>query len=976
MELNKKVLLLVSTMLSSITGGSYAYAGGVRITGDAVWNGDQSFTGTGGVNEGIYMEDAGLTAKVTANGNIEAVGNGWRGLHGAAGNLTIENTETGKTLTLTGNGERGLEVGKWDTSGASVTIKNMNADISNNGAIDSSYGAGVMAGSGSSVTFVGGSSGSVSNYLKANNNVNSTGIGAGIVASGVKDGLTATVNIKNMDVEASNNGRIGIVAVEGGAINIVGNGSNVLKADGHTNSSDLFGGAGVYAKDLKSSVNITDMEIAVQGNRGVGFFAEDGASIKISSSTGDNTLSVINSGRAVSVNGVNGGVSSSIDIDNMNVVMTGNHHGILVNSGGKINFTNSKEGNALQISNSSDEGVLVLNADGAIASTLTIQDMDISVSNNGKAGIKAETGGQINISSLSGANKLKLYDNAQYGLLVTGAGASINISDMDVSGRASGDALMGIENGGTYNFTNSTISTENGSLFYISSNDASVNKVVLDGTKAVSLGTNLFTIDSNNAEIEAKNSYLENRIFTQSGKVSNVAMTNSQWVMKEASNITNFTVSKSKIDLRKSGGFNQLTLSSLSSNASDYYINTYFNAAGDRSDKIIVDGGAATGIGNVLHVTSTGYDGAKEINGYGIQVVNLDNATNKDIGFRLHGGVIDSGAYEYALYKAEDNNYYLQNTKVVTTIMKTIANMPAMHLSIIKTGMNELRKRMGELRNNNSENKDGFWFRSYAKSLKVDDTINSKMNLYGMEAGYDKQLYSTCDNKVYAGVMAGYLYTDNIKYRQSGYYNNNAHANTPSIGLYGTWLNQSGWFADATVRHFWSNMDANNFDSQGSSIKYSPDRNFMTASFEAGRQMEYVLDEKSKIIFEPKAEVQYAYAKAKDFSTRTHALISYGETESLSTRAAVRFGYNLETDSNIVLEPFAEVGISKEWSGNTDVEYAGGYYDSKLGGTGYDIALGLHTKINDNFNTYADVTYETGTVYEGVSGQIGIRYNW
>lgn len=195
------------------------------------------------------------------------------------------------------------------------------------------------------------------------------------------------------------------------------------------------------------------------------------------------------------------------------------------------------------------------------------------------------------------------------------------------------------------------------------------------------------------------------------------------------------------------------------------------------------------------------------------------------------------------------------------------------------------------------------------------------------------------------------------------------------MGLYATWLNYYGWFADATVRHFWSDMDVNNFDNQGNLIKYSPDRNFITASLELGRQLEYRMDGKNKIVFEPKGEVQYAYAKSKSFTTHTGNNISYGETRSFSTRAAMKVGYNMSTVYG-VYEPFFEAGIIKEWSGNTDIEYAGGFFDSKLGGTGYDFAIGLHSKINNNTSMFGDITYETGSVYKGVSAQIGIRYNW
>jgi len=117
--------------------------------------------------------------------------------------------------------------------------------------------------------------------------------------------------------------------------------------------------------------------------------------------------------------------------------------------------------------------------------------------------------------------------------------------------------------------------------------------------------------------------------------------------------------------------------------------------------------------------------------------------------FSLYGGMVDSGAYEYELAKGSgDDNWYLQSNGQATGTAKNIANIPAIHLSNVKTDMNELRKRMGELRENSPQAKNGAWVRTYAKHLKVDDSVESRMNLYGAEAGYDRQLYSDCEQKL------------------------------------------------------------------------------------------------------------------------------------------------------------------------------------------------------------------------------------
>lgn len=315
---------------------------------------------------------------------------------------------------------------------------------------------------------------------------------------------------------------------------------------------------------------------------------------------------------------------------------------------------------------------------------------------------------------------------------------------------------------------------------------------------------------------------------------------------------------------------------------------------------------------------------------------------------------------------------------------QAVANLPSVQLSIIGASTKEMRKRLFELRQHASSNGNELWIRGYTSSMTVNDVARSKLDVYGVEAGYDRQIYNNNDDVVYLGLMAGFTHTKNIRHHTSSNHNGSATGEAPSIGLYGVWFNAAGWFAYANLRHFWLDMDAKGYTYSGDLVTYNPDRNFVTANFELGKQFEWQIeDNKRKLIVEPSVELHYAYAGGKSFSTSTGYHVHYDKTESLKTRAALLLGYNYQLENKAEeltsFEPYVEFGIYEEWQGRTDVTYAGTDFRTSLRGTCYDATLGVNVKFYDTWSAFADVTYEkslSSSRYEGLSGQVGIKYSW
>jgi outer membrane autotransporter protein len=301
-------------------------------------------------------------------------------------------------------------------------------------------------------------------------------------------------------------------------------------------------------------------------------------------------------------------------------------------------------------------------------------------------------------------------------------------------------------------------------------------------------------------------------------------------------------------------------------------------------------------------------------------------------------------------------------------------NVPSIHYAIAKVLMGELEKRMGNLRLDSSSSNYGAWARAFAKNLDVSDTIDSRMNLYGFEAGFDKIVYQDALQRVYAGFMAGYAYADKIKTKQSGDGVGKGDAKTPSVGIYASWFNKAGWYVDATLRYFWSKMDAKNYTAQGQEISYDADRNMIGVTAEVGKRFEFSPQNRRLYFVEPKAVLQYLYAGSDNYKTNTGNKIHYGKTQGITGKAGAAVGFTQPVAGSVILSPYVEALVGYEFDGETDITYAGGDFKSDLSGMTYEFTLGLDAKVSNQWSLYTYGSYETGATYKGFGGQVGARY--
>ena len=402
------------------------------------------------------------------------------------------------------------------------------------------------------------------------------------------------------------------------------------------------------------------------------------------------------------------------------------------------------------------------------------------------------------------------------------------------------------------------------------------------------------------------------------------------------------------------------------------------NLRNQTADQLVIESSYSGN--NTLALTNIGGT-ANATSGDGIKLVDFEDGAEVNGSFRLAGGKWDEGAYEYTLHQGEgsDQDYYLRSGNGTepeySDTFKTMLNIPVLNVVVAQTGMNSLQRRLGDLRNmDNTGKRNGVWVRNYYKDMTVSDLIDTDMNLFGGEAGYDWLFRADEPTKLYAGVMVGYIQADGIKTKKDNGVYEKGKGSSPSIGVYATLMDQTGWFVDIAARNFWTKLDMKNHSSIGTEAVYKPKRNIFTVSAEAGKSIENWTSRNSYTRIEPKVELAYMNAGKDSAEVSNGKEIEYDAANYLSAKAAILLSYNYVRSNGLLVEPLLELAYRYEFAGEGDVTYDGVTETSSLKGGTAEINAGLNMQLMRDLYLYALGSYEAGEKVKGWGVHAGIRY--
>lgn len=270
--------------------------------------------------------------------------------------------------------------------------------------------------------------------------------------------------------------------------------------------------------------------------------------------------------------------------------------------------------------------------------------------------------------------------------------------------------------------------------------------------------------------------------------------------------------------------------------------------------------------------------------------------------------------------------------------------------------MNDLTKRMGELRN--SPAAVGTWVRLYGSEQEYGaQSVTSKNTSIQVGADYDVGANWK--------VGAAFTYTDGT----STYDNGNADVDAYGFALYGSWFADNGQFVDLIAKY---NRMSTDFTLGAMDGSY--DNNAWSVSAEYGWHFKM-----SDLTFiEPQIELTYGQILGDDFAAANGVTIKQDDFDSLIGRVGVRGGFYFPNNKGTI---YLRGSVLHDFQGEMESNASNGtanksFYDD-LGGTWYEVGVGANFNLTDRTYTYVDLEKNAGgEVKENWRWNVGLRHVW
>nr|WP_238531363.1 autotransporter outer membrane beta-barrel domain-containing protein [Collimonas fungivorans] len=460
-------------------------------------------------------------------------------------------------------------------------------------------------------------------------------------------------------------------------------------------------------------------------------------------------------------------------------------------------------------------------------------------------------------------------------------------------------------------------------------------------------------------------------------------------------------------------------------------LNTFLAGDGAASDRLVINGGAASGSSS-LRITNVGGPGAAIV-ADGIEVVQTVNgATTTADAFAL-AAPVKAGAYSYYLAKGgvssgTSENWYLRNTVVQTptppvvlppstptgtppTVPPTVPPTtppvtPADPAPTAGSGaiplyrpevpiytevasvarqvniqqLDNFHDRQGE-QSLLTENGDlpAAWGRVWGSRTKQrqDGTVSPQFDgsMTGIQVGHD--IYADTDasgQRNHYGLFAGFAHaTGKVNGFAMAVQNldvGNLAIDAYSLGGYWTHVGPSGWYTDAVLMGSSLSADPRSHDGVGAHTHGSA----LVGSIEGGLPMPLG----AEVTIEPQAQVIWQNLSLNDLNDGVSA-VGFNNGNAFLARLGVRLKSRFET-SAAIWQPYLRLNLLRSFGSHDSTTFDGTTVISNGSNqTAGQLNAGLVATINKSTSAFMTVTYTTnlgGAQQRTVMADAGMRWSW
>lgn len=285
--------------------------------------------------------------------------------------------------------------------------------------------------------------------------------------------------------------------------------------------------------------------------------------------------------------------------------------------------------------------------------------------------------------------------------------------------------------------------------------------------------------------------------------------------------------------------------------------------------------------------------------------------------------------------------------------LSTLSSVTALSTIQWRAEMNDLTKRMGELRDS-------------------PDGIGTWVRLYGSEQEYGEQSVTQKSATVQVGadyavgdwvVGGAFSYTDGTTDYDGGSGDTQAYG----FAVYGTWMAENGMFVDLIGKYsrLESDFDIRNMSGEAKNNAFS-----MSAEFG------WRFDLTNLVYVEPQAELTYGRIMGDDFRTSNDVKVAQDDYDSLIGRVGLRAGLKFPEKKGSI---YARLSGVYDFQGESEASYSKDglteTYSNDLGGGWMEYAVGANFNLTDRTYTYVDLEKTTGgEVTEKWRWNVGVRH--
>ncbi|MBR1976061.1 MAG: autotransporter outer membrane beta-barrel domain-containing protein [Phascolarctobacterium sp.] len=291
--------------------------------------------------------------------------------------------------------------------------------------------------------------------------------------------------------------------------------------------------------------------------------------------------------------------------------------------------------------------------------------------------------------------------------------------------------------------------------------------------------------------------------------------------------------------------------------------------------------------------------------------------------------------------------------KEVAAANISVNDMAAIGLMSWRAEMNDMNKRMGELRNANGEH--GVWVRM----VRGESEYNSVKNQYNQyQLGYDEKL--SVDKRWTVGVALSYTDAEN------NFAQGNGESTNKALSIYGSKLNEDGTFIDLIAKYARLENDFTTYSGQGAG-EY--DANGYSFSAEFGKRIQ----QGNGLWIEPQVELTYGKVGSADYVTENNVKVAQDSMDSIVGRVGFSLGKDIK-DGNV----YARASYLYDFDGETKaVLNSVESLEQDLGGGWWEVGVGANINLSKATYIYADIEKTFGgEVDTNWQWNLGVRYSF